>query len=182
MALITRVSRLFRADLHAVLDRIEEPATLLRQAIREMEEQLAADQRQLSSLDHDRSLLVSREHELARSTSELAEELDVCFEAGQDDLSRALIKRKLEYQRQSKQLASRLVEITHALEGYKIRTEENRARLEHMRRKAELLVDEEDHRFPGNERSQLDPSQEHMVTSEDIEVAFLREKQRRMRS
>ena len=27
MALITRVSRLFRADLHAVLDRLEEPLT-----------------------------------------------------------------------------------------------------------------------------------------------------------
>ena len=38
MALITRFSRLFRADLHAVLDRIEEPDVILRQAVREMEE------------------------------------------------------------------------------------------------------------------------------------------------
>ena len=41
MALITRVSRLFQADFHAVLDRIEEPEVLLRQAVREMEEELA---------------------------------------------------------------------------------------------------------------------------------------------
>ena len=34
MPLINRVSRLFRADLHAVLDRIEEPDVLLRQAAR----------------------------------------------------------------------------------------------------------------------------------------------------
>ena len=43
MALITRVSRLFQADLHAVLDRIEEPEVLLKQAVREMEEELARD-------------------------------------------------------------------------------------------------------------------------------------------
>jgi phage shock protein A len=36
MALITRVSRLFRADVNAVLDRIEEPASLLRQAVLDM--------------------------------------------------------------------------------------------------------------------------------------------------
>ena len=44
MALITRVSRLFQADFHAVLDRIEEPEVLLRQAVREMEEELARDE------------------------------------------------------------------------------------------------------------------------------------------
>jgi len=44
MLLISRISRLFRADLHAVLDRIEEPEALLRQAIREMEELLAQDE------------------------------------------------------------------------------------------------------------------------------------------
>ena len=40
MALITRISRLFQADFHAVLDRIEEPEQLLKQAIREMEDSL----------------------------------------------------------------------------------------------------------------------------------------------
>jgi len=33
MALITRVSRLFRADVNAVLDHLEEPALLLHQAV-----------------------------------------------------------------------------------------------------------------------------------------------------
>ena len=36
MALINRMSRLFTADIHAVLDRIEEPNVLLKHAIREM--------------------------------------------------------------------------------------------------------------------------------------------------
>ena len=41
MALINRMSRLFTADVHAVLDRIEEPDVLLKHAVREMEEELA---------------------------------------------------------------------------------------------------------------------------------------------
>ena len=38
MALINRVSRLFKADFNAVLDQIEEPEQLLKQAIRDMED------------------------------------------------------------------------------------------------------------------------------------------------
>ena len=43
MALVTRLSRLFQADFHAVLDQIEEPDLQLRQAVREMQ----------IALDHD---------------------------------------------------------------------------------------------------------------------------------
>ena len=58
MALISRVSRLLRADLHAVLDHLEEPDVLLRQAVREMEEALAGDTARLQRL--------RREHEQDR--------------------------------------------------------------------------------------------------------------------
>ena len=57
MALITRLSRLFQADLHAVLDRIEEPDTLLRQAMREMEEALDPDAQQIKRLQLEQGQL-----------------------------------------------------------------------------------------------------------------------------
>ena len=47
MALVNRISRLFRADFHAVLDQIEEPDLLLRQAIREMQDDMAQDEQQM---------------------------------------------------------------------------------------------------------------------------------------
>ena len=61
MALITRVSRLFQADFHAVLDRIEEPEVLLRQAVREMEEELARDEQHSKVLHHEQGQLTTRE-------------------------------------------------------------------------------------------------------------------------
>jgi len=95
MTLITRIARLFRADLHAVLDRIEEPETLLRQAIREMEEQQAADEQCLHDLDRDTGQLAARQEELGSALAGMEGELDLCFAHGKDDLARALIKRKL---------------------------------------------------------------------------------------
>ena len=49
MALINRMTRLFTADLHAVLDRLEEPDVLLKHAIREMEDELALREHRMRS-------------------------------------------------------------------------------------------------------------------------------------
>ena len=59
MVLITRLARLFRADVHAVLDRIEEPLLLLQQAVREMEADLADNEKQLKLL-HFESLRLTQ--------------------------------------------------------------------------------------------------------------------------
>ena len=76
MALISRVTRLFRADFHAVLDRVEEPDILLRQAIREMEEDLNRDEQAYRGHERDREQLAKRESEFQQLTRSLAEELD----------------------------------------------------------------------------------------------------------
>ena len=52
MALINRISRLFKADFHAVLDQIEEPEALLKQAIRDMEDDLASTEQRVSLCQH----------------------------------------------------------------------------------------------------------------------------------
>jgi len=105
MALITRVTRLFRSDLHAVLDCIEEPHILIKQAVREMQESNDADEQRVKLLDHEHKQVLSRQADLDQCFGQIKEELDICFESGKDDLARALIKRKLETQRQAKALA-----------------------------------------------------------------------------
>lgn len=176
MPLITRISRLFRADLHAVLDHIEEPETLLRQAIREMEEEFADDERRVKLLNHEHRQLVSRESDMTRSLSEIEGQLDVCFTSDKDDLARALIRRKLEVQRCLKTLCGKREDLENTLTQLTARVDENREQLNSMRQKADLLMED-------------DPTSSHVddhwsspdssVRDEDVEVAFLREKQKR---
>ncbi len=98
MALINRMSRLFTADMHAVLDRIEEPDVLLKHAIREMEEELARCEQHVRTLDHERGLLADRHRKVQSALMELNGQLDVCFTNGNDELARKVIKRRLETQ------------------------------------------------------------------------------------
>jgi phage shock protein A len=178
MALITRVSRLFQADFHAVLDRIEEPEVLLRQAVREMEETLAGDEQHGKRLQQEQAQITAREAELEQSLPEIEAELDVCFDAGNDDLARACIKRKLETQRYCKGLARRRQALQETLNELDTRLGENRACLESMRQKVELLTEENTLDRPPDSWTLPQAS----IRDEDVEVALLREKQRRRHS
>jgi phage shock protein A len=177
MALITRVSRLFQADFHAVLDRIEEPEAILRQAVREMEEELARDEQRSTMLQQEQRQIVTRITGFEQSLQDIEEELGACFAAGNDDLARASIRRRLEAQRLVGNLSRKLGEIGETLDALKTRIRENRSRLESMRQKAELLADESTRTRTAENWN----TPEVTVSDEEVEVALLREKQHRGR-
>ena len=91
MALINRMSRLFTADLHAVLDRMEEPDVLLKHAVREMEEELAREEQRSRVLEHESGSLAERQKNAQALLAELGEQLDVCFASGNDALCRKVL-------------------------------------------------------------------------------------------
>jgi phage shock protein A len=177
MALINRISRLFRADLHAVLDRIEEPGVLLRQAVREMEEELVRDEQRLRVLDHEHGRITARRSEIGQALAGIGEELDLCFASGKDDLARALIRRRLEAERYAGFLSRKGDALQENVAGLRRRLDENRARLHEMRQKVELLAAEQ---TPDQAREEWMPP-DLRVRDEDVEVAFLREQQKRRR-
>lgn len=180
MALITRVSRLLRADLHAVMDHVEEPEVLLRQAVREMDAALGEDRRRTKLMEHERAQLLARERDALRSLERTAEELDVCFEAGQEDLARALLKKRLEHERWHEGLLRRQAALDETLTGVRQRMAQNQARLDAMREKMELLSAQGVQDGPGPAEDL--GLREGGISAEEVEIAFLAEKHRRSRS
>lgn len=184
MAIINRLARLFQADFNAILDQVEEPQALLRQAIRDMEEDLQQTEvyRQQAQLDTDE--LMQRKGELERSISEHAIALDTCFEAGKEDLAREVIKRKLETERLFERLVARLEASEKAVEGLKKIGTDNSATLESLRQKAELFSEKPNHCTTEKSTSSDFSwrSQKLQVSDSDIEVAYLQEKKRRVAS
>jgi phage shock protein A len=174
MALINRMSRLFTADMHAVLDRIEEPDALLKHAIREMEEELARNEQCVRALEHDRGDLADRHRKVQAVLAELAEQLNVCFADGNDELARKVIKRRLETERFEQHVTERREAVDKDLALRRATVDEQREQLDVMRQKAELLSS-----TPlGDECGK----REFAVGEADVEVAFLRERQKRQAS
>lgn len=182
MALITRISKLFTADFHAVLDRIEEPEVLLRQAIREMEDEITSNEQRIKWLKHEHQELRSRCDDIQATLPAIGEELDICFGAAKEELARSLIKRKLEAQRQLKGLEVKLNTTTKTLDEQQASLDENRGTLESLRQKADVLMEDVRGHSEGHTKQPSWGTGEFSVSEDDIEVAFLREKQRRKQS
>lgn len=179
MTLIDRITRLFRADIHDLLDRIEEPAVVLKQAVRDMEKELSLDEQIIRQLVRDDERLASRVQEIDGSLKDIEAQLDVCFQSGKEDLAKRLIKRRLEMQSTDKQLTRKKSQLEEMLAHRKARFEENQTRLEEIRQKAELLaMEDSDEVFCDEPISCSDG----LIRDEDVEVAFLREQQLRSRS
>ncbi|NNJ79403.1 MAG: hypothetical protein HKP19_09095 [Xanthomonadales bacterium] len=178
MALINRITRLFKADFHAVLDQIEEPEQLLKQAIRDMEDDLSATEQRIKVCAHDQEALAVRRGELEHTLAELDGQLDLCFESDKDDLAKNLVRRKLEAARLLKRLDAKHSANKAYLADQGTMLDENRPTLESLRQKAELFSQ----RTPGpdGDGSEYDDiswmAREMTVGDDEVEVAFLREK------
>ena len=184
MALINRVSRLFKADFHAVLDQIEEPEAQLKQAIRDMEDDLASTEQRVALCAHDQDALSARKTELDEAIAEIDTQLDLCFESEKDGLAKGLIRKKLEAQRISTRLATKHEANERFLNTQRTLLNENRATLESLRQKAELFAQ----RAPVHSRndSEFDDigwlARETTVTDDEIEIAYLSERNSRSTS
>ncbi len=176
MALVTRLSRLFQADFHAVLDRIEEPDLQLRQAVREMQFALDHDQQRLQLLQHEAEQLGRQMSASGDRLQSLDEELDICLAANQDDLARDLVRRKLAAEKQQQRRRERIEALELQCAALTRQIDEQTRQLSSMKQKLELLVSRED------PVSSASCHGEDVIRSEEVEIALLREKQRRVKS
>lgn len=177
MALINRISRLMKADFHAVLDQIEEPEQLLKQAIRDMEDDLAETEQRVSLCAHDQEALAVRKREVESAIKDVAGQLDLCFKSGKEELVKSQIRKKLEAERLLKRLDRKYEANEKYLADQRETLEDNRATLEVLRQKAELFAQRTPSYNDG--ASEFDDvswmARELSVSDDEVEIAFLHE-------
>jgi phage shock protein A len=92
MGILTRMLRLFKADMHGVMDELEDQGLLLKQHLREMEDYLTQREAALQNLQ---SAQQKTQTELARVTEKctmLERDLTVALNKSRDDIARPLIR------------------------------------------------------------------------------------------
>ncbi|MEM7563579.1 MAG: PspA/IM30 family protein [Pseudomonadota bacterium] len=176
MALVTRLTRLFQADFHAVLDRIEEPDLQLRQAVREMQLALDSDQTRLQLLQQEHAQTGKSLQTLTHSLSDFDEELDICLAANKDDLARDLVRRKLINEKQRDAMQRKGEALENEIDSLEKQIVQQEQQLNSMKQKLELLVREE------TAQTEFSSFTCDAIRSEEIEIALLREKERRVKS
>lgn len=178
MALVNRITKLFKADMHAVIDQLEEPYSLLKQSIRDMETLLEDNERVLNQLQKSHQEIEQKLSQFVSVKENIQEQLDICFEAENDGLARVLIKRLLEQQQFENVLIAKRKVIGEEISELQAIISQRQPLLDSMRQKAEIFASER-----VNSESEMPLSEQSVsVSREDIEIALLKEKQKRGRS
>ena len=93
MGIMTRVVKIFKADIHGVMDQLEDHGLLLKQHLRDMEDALNAGDTGLKRKFAARRQ-AQQEHDKIRQRAEALEhDLQVAVEKRKDDIARMLIKK-----------------------------------------------------------------------------------------
>ena len=186
MAISTRIKRLFHADVNAILDAIEEPDVILKQAIREMQENLDWKRGRLARSEKNLKTLKTHELHLGEQIAKVEEDLKLCLNEGSEELARKTIGRKLSFEKHSKVVARRISILTSRCEQETCEVAAQQAQLESIVEKAEFYVRtaNDDSAFSVAESvlSSADPGagRSHpgvgsfQVTEEEIELEWIR--------
>ncbi len=104
MAILSRMMRLFKADVHGVMDQLEDKGLLLKQYLREMEASLEDKDNRLNRIEQvirqAESGLGRREEEIQK----LESDLDLAVRREKDDIARMLIRKRRSLQGSCEQL------------------------------------------------------------------------------
>ena len=171
MTVLTRLSRLFRADLHALLDRMEAPDVLLQQAIRDMEGKIQLQQQEQKKRALEQQQLQRRCSEWQDRLQQQETELDLCLDAGNDALTRALLRRRLEQEHTLCQLQQRLQILEEKSRTTDTELHQQQRELQALREQADLLLQPS--------AGPRDVADTCAVTEADVELALLKAKSRR---
>ena len=176
MTLITRISRLFKADVHGLLDSIEEPQTLLKQAVREMQEAI-----DINESERKRVTMRIEQHSVyydqtSQTISDLENKIDLCFQQNNADLARSFIRKKLE-------TAERLACIEGELSSFKQQQEETILQIVNRKEKLAAVMDKMNVLSDATPTDSVGPfymnANHYNVSDDDVEIEYMAEKQKR---
>ena len=99
MSLLERVSTLLRANVNDLIDKAEDPERLLKQLVRDMENQLLQVKTQVAIAIADQHLLEKKRLEQEHQTAEWKRKSELAVAKGQDDMARGALERALSCER-----------------------------------------------------------------------------------
>ncbi|MEM9620074.1 MAG: PspA/IM30 family protein [Pseudomonadota bacterium] len=170
MALINRISRLFTADVHALLDNLEEPEVVLKQALRDMRDVIAIDQSRLNATRQQIKQNADMQQQLQLKLTGLREELDLCMDSENAPLARNVMRRYLLTQKQMDTSNQSLAALQTQEQELNNLLAQQANELESLTQKVELLHVASG---PGGMTAC------EVISDEEVEVALLRHQQAR---
>lgn len=111
MSIMSRMTRLWKADLHGVMDQLEDKALLLKQCLREMETGLQQKQTHLAQLRRTCEQLRNGQSVRAGEREKVEADIALAVRKEKDDIARMLIRKRMILEAESDRMAKQLAQL-----------------------------------------------------------------------
>ena len=117
MPLMERVTMLLRANVNDMIDRAENPEKMLKQLVRDLENQLLQLKTQLAIGIADKHVFMTRVKAEAESEKKWRDKAQLAVSAGKDEMARAALARAVSHEQMRVDLAAQLDEQNEEVEN-----------------------------------------------------------------
>ena len=140
MALLERIGTLVRANLNELADRAEEPVTMMKQLILDMENQLLQVKTQVAIAIADQHLLERKRADNLGKGAEFLRKAELALEKGQEPLARAALERRLSHDQLEMGFEQQVADQQAQVESLKSALRKLEAKLAEAQGKCDLLI------------------------------------------
>lgn len=178
MGIATRIVKIFKADIHGVMDQFEDQGLLLKQYLRDMEEALNQKEAKLARMTALRNQSQKEHHKYDQQYQTLDHDLTVAVQRGKDNIARMLIKKTNPLGSLCGELAGQVATLDEEILQFKEHLSEQRLEYEQLKiRSAEYF-----HRTErqAREKDMLDIIPSNIpgeLPEEEIELELLKRKE-----
>jgi phage shock protein A len=166
-----RLSDVITANINDLIDRVEDPERMIKQIIREMEENISRSKEGvIDAITSEKQLQKDLDHH-RRQSEEWAGKAEDALKAGKEDLARAALTRKKEHDNLSKALEPAWASAQNTSERLKSQLQALEAKLEEARRKRSTLVARQ---RAAEARRRMDQTLANFQAGQDAQANFAR--------
>lgn len=140
MAIIARIVKIFKADLHGVMDQLEDQELLLKQHLRDMEEALHDKEEKLQKMKASRHQGRQELGRYKRQWESLEHDLKMAVRKDKDDIARMLIKKLKPLENASAELSSHLSELDEGITIFEDHLQQQRLKYEQLKSRSSAYL------------------------------------------
>src|SRR5438094_4076848 len=140
MALLERISTLFRANINQLIDKAEDPEKMIKQVIMDMQKQLLQVKTQVAIAIADQHLLERKQKENEEKTTEWTRKAELAVGKKEDDLARAALHRVESYREMAGSFSQQVSDQKAQVENLKTALRQLEQKLAEATGKADLLI------------------------------------------
>ena len=133
MAIIARIVKIFKADMHGVMDRLEDRRLLLKQHLRDMEEVLHRKEAKIRKMTADRKQKQKDLADYRQQWEALDHDLTVAVRKNKDEIARMLIRKMNPLENMSEELTRHLEALNEEMIQFKNHLKQQRLRYEQLK-------------------------------------------------